>query len=73
MIDGLTRDAAKILDMDFSVFAAGFCPLDSKGRLDGIIGSSAFEGIHPDKDGNLLIVEDAGGATVNVVPYPCHQ
>jgi regulator of RNase E activity RraA len=36
VIDGLTRDAAKILDLDFPVFAAGFCPLDSKGRLDGI-------------------------------------
>ena len=36
VIDGLTRDAAKILAMDFPVFAAGFCPLDSKGRLDGI-------------------------------------
>src|SRR5262245_29873199 len=36
VIDGLTRDAAKILEMDFPVFAAGFCPLDSRGRLDGI-------------------------------------
>jgi regulator of RNase E activity RraA len=36
IIDGLTRDAAKILTMDFPVFAAGFCPLDSKGRLDGV-------------------------------------
>jgi 4-hydroxy-4-methyl-2-oxoglutarate aldolase len=36
VIDGLTRDAAKIVDMDFPVFAAGFSPLDSKGRLDGI-------------------------------------
>jgi 4-hydroxy-4-methyl-2-oxoglutarate aldolase len=36
VIDGLTRDAAKILAMNFPVFAAGFCPLDSKGRLDGI-------------------------------------
>jgi regulator of RNase E activity RraA len=34
--DGLTRDAAKILEMNFPVFATGFCPLDSKGRLDGI-------------------------------------
>jgi regulator of RNase E activity RraA len=34
--DGATRDAARILAMDFPVFAAGFCPLDSKGRLDGI-------------------------------------
>lgn len=35
VIDGLTRDAARILAMDFPVFAAGFSPLDSKGRLDG--------------------------------------
>jgi regulator of RNase E activity RraA len=36
VIDGLTRDAIKILAMDFPVFAAGYCPLDSKGRLDCI-------------------------------------
>jgi regulator of RNase E activity RraA len=36
VIDGLTRDAEKIVAMDFPVFAAGFSPLDSKGRLDGI-------------------------------------
>jgi regulator of RNase E activity RraA len=36
VIDGLTRDAARIVAMDFPVFAAGFSPLDSKGRLDGI-------------------------------------
>lgn len=36
VIDGLTRDTARILAMDFPVFAAGFSPLDSKGRLDGI-------------------------------------
>src|SRR5262245_39503855 len=36
VLDGLTRDAAKIVAMDFPVFAAGYCPLDSKGRLDGI-------------------------------------
>lgn len=34
VFDGLTRDAAKILAMDFPVFATGFSPLDSKGRLD---------------------------------------
>mgnify|MGYP001773886382 CR=1 FL=1 len=34
--DGLTRDAEKILRLDFPVFAAGFCPLDSKGRLEGL-------------------------------------
>lgn len=36
VLDGLTRDTAKILAMDYPVFAAGFSPLDSKGRLDGI-------------------------------------
>lgn len=36
IIDGLTRDAAKIVEMDYPVFAAGFSPLDSKGRLDAI-------------------------------------
>src|SRR5439155_3598109 len=36
VLDGFTRDAARILAMDFPVFAAGFSPLDSKGRLDGM-------------------------------------
>src|SRR5262249_7361413 len=36
VMDGLTRDAAKILAMNFPVFATGFSPLDSKGRLDAI-------------------------------------
>src|SRR5438270_8765152 len=36
VIDGLTRDAARIVAIDFPVFAAGYCPLDSKGRLDGV-------------------------------------
>ncbi len=36
VLDGLTRDAARIVAMDFPVFAAGFSPLDSKGRIDGI-------------------------------------
>jgi regulator of RNase E activity RraA len=36
VIDGLTRDVARIVALDFPVFAAGFSPLDSKGRLDGI-------------------------------------
>jgi 4-hydroxy-4-methyl-2-oxoglutarate aldolase len=36
VIDGLMRDAAKIIEMGFPVFAAGFTPLDSKGRLDAI-------------------------------------
>jgi regulator of RNase E activity RraA len=36
VLDGLTRDTAKILAMDYPVFAAGFTPLDSKGRMDAI-------------------------------------
>jgi len=36
VLDGLTRDAAKILALDFPVFAAGFSPLDSKGRLETV-------------------------------------
>jgi regulator of RNase E activity RraA len=36
VLDGLTRDATRILAMDFPVFATGFSPLDSKGRIDGI-------------------------------------
>lgn len=34
VLDGLTRDAAKILAMDFPVFACGFSPLDSRGRIE---------------------------------------
>jgi regulator of RNase E activity RraA len=36
VLDGLTRDGATVLAMDFPVFASGFSPLDSKGRLDAI-------------------------------------
>jgi hypothetical protein len=35
--------------------------------LDGIIGKGGYEGIHPDGNGNLLIIEDAGGTTVNAL------
>jgi Alkaline phosphatase PhoX len=37
-------------------------------KLDGILGSAGYEGIHPDDQGNLLIIEDSGGASVNVNP-----
>lgn len=36
VMDALTRDTDRILAMDFPVWAAGFSPLDSKGRLDGL-------------------------------------
>jgi hypothetical protein len=35
--------------------------------LDGIVGKGGFEGIHPDDRGNLLLIEDVGGVSVNVV------
>jgi hypothetical protein len=34
-------------------------------RLDGILGQGGYEGIQADPKGNLLIVEDVGGTTVN--------
>jgi 4-hydroxy-4-methyl-2-oxoglutarate aldolase len=36
IIDGLTRDSSKIIEMDFPLFARGFSPYDSKGRTDVI-------------------------------------
>ncbi len=36
VIDGLTRDSIKIIEMGFPVFTRGYSPLDSKGRLDVI-------------------------------------
>ena len=38
-------------------------------RMDGIFGASAYEGIHPDDRGNILLQEDAGGVSVNVDPF----
>jgi hypothetical protein len=36
--------------------------------LYGSLGRGGYEGIHPDDAGNLLIVEDVGGTSVNVNP-----
>lgn len=36
VLDGLTRDTERIVAMNFPVYASGFSPLDSKGRLDVI-------------------------------------
>ena len=36
--------------------------------LYGILGRGGYEGIHPDDQGNLLIIEDVGGTFVNVNP-----
>lgn len=37
-------------------------------KLDGILGKAGYEGIQVDNQGNLLIIEDAGGTSVNVIP-----
>jgi hypothetical protein len=37
-------------------------------NLDGIVGKAGFEGINPDVDGNVFLVEDSGGAAVPVNP-----
>src|SRR5205807_8162101 len=36
--------------------------------LYGILGRGGYEGIHPDGNGNVLIIEDAGGTGVNIDP-----
>ena len=36
--------------------------------LDGFLGKGGYEGIHPDNRGNIFIVEDVGGTTVNIDP-----
>ncbi|MDP5274803.1 RraA family protein [Chengkuizengella axinellae] len=36
IVDGLTRDTAKIIEMKFPVFTKGFIPIDSKGRNEVI-------------------------------------
>src|SRR5262249_10530584 len=36
-------------------------------RLDVILRASAYEGIHPTRTGNILMCEDAGGTSVNVI------
>jgi hypothetical protein len=36
--------------------------------FDGILGKAGYEGIHPDDLGNLIVVEDVGGASVSINP-----
>ena len=38
--------------------------------LYGSIGRGGFEGIHPDDMGNILLIEDVGGTTVNFAKNP---
>src|SRR5439155_2147059 len=78
VLDGLTRDAAKILEMDFPVFATGFSPLDSKGRLDGIhynqpirIGDCVVQPgdlVFGDMDGVAVVPQGLAGAALTKAP-----
>lgn len=67
VIDGLTRDSSKIVDMGFPTFVKGYSPLDSKGRLDvtsyggpircGGVEVSTGDLIFGDRDGVVVIPE----------------
>jgi hypothetical protein len=50
-----------------SPFWSGTTPPATQ-KLDGSLGKGGFEGIHPDDQGNILIIEDAGGQSVPVDP-----
>jgi regulator of RNase E activity RraA len=74
VLDGLTRDAARITAMNYPVFAAGMCPLDSKGRLDAIaydrpirVGSvvvSPGDWVYADADGVVIAPRDMAVAAI---------
>jgi hypothetical protein len=36
--------------------------------LEGFVGKAGYEGIHPDNRGNIILVEDTGGASTNIDP-----
>lgn len=65
LIDGLSRDGAKIIEMRFPVFALGLVPADSRGRLDVVaihepvkIGDVVIE------DGDLVMADLDGCVVV---------
>ena len=64
IMDGLVRDAVRIIQMRFPVFASGLIPADSKGRLEviGIRVPIEIGGI-PVKNGDL-VVGDYDGCVV---------
>jgi 4-hydroxy-4-methyl-2-oxoglutarate aldolase len=61
IIDGLTRDAAKVIQMQFPVFALGMIPADSRGRLEVIAIRVAVEvGSVLVHDGDLVVADFDG-------------
>lgn len=66
VVDGLTRDGRFIEEMHFPVFARGYSPLDSKGRMDVISHGAPIEcGGVPVRAGDLVFGDRDG---VVVVP-----
>jgi len=65
LIDGLTRDAAKIIEMRFPVFALGMVPADSRGRLDAVAIRVPVEigGVRIN-DGDLIVADLDGCVAV---------
>ncbi|MEO8397720.1 MAG: RraA family protein, partial [Chloroflexota bacterium] len=58
LIDGLSRDAAKIIEMRFPVFALGLLPADSRGRLEVVtIRQPVKIGEVLIQDGDLIVAD----------------
>lgn len=65
IIDGPTRDSWGIVDMRFPVFASGFTPADSKGRIEvtEIRAPIEVDGV-PVRDGDLVVGDQDGCVVV---------
>ena len=68
VIDGLTRDSNGVVEMGFPVFARGYSPLDSKGRIEviahgvpircGGVVVNTGDIVFGDRDGVVIVPED---------------
>lgn len=61
ILDGLTRDVWGIADMRFPVFATGYSPADSKGRIDVVSTREPIEAGGVRIDSGDLVVADIDG------------
>jgi 4-hydroxy-4-methyl-2-oxoglutarate aldolase len=69
VIDGLTRDSNKVVEMRFPTFVRGYSPLDSKGRIEvvahgepircGGVPVSTGDIVFGDRDGVVIVPRDA--------------
>lgn len=61
VIDGLTRDSARIMQMNFPVYARGLSPVDSKGRNDVVAYGVPIEcGGVKIRPGDLVVADGDG-------------